>query len=723
MLRATVRRGAPSTGLAFAHSPCVRFGAAGANRLTAASTAATSTAAPSSLLEPSLAERAALLKSYEFARPPHYSTFYDFDAWVYGLQWPQAPAVLPMMGRLSVVADDIKFASNAWSLLRVCAFYGLPHPRVLSTLERTTPSMSPQLRGNWKFFEHCAVGSSLRPAAAKVALMPSHPKAVQLNDCDWLRLANEVSRDGTVEIVLGMENGMREDVCAECDAWLSIPQYGSCGSLSMLNALGIVIHSATSVLHPKAAQRRHYIGSTAAKKDMARVGKVETSLTSSASESNSGSSSPQQGIECVALAGAMHPPCTTAQTTKPHPAKITHAGLQHSSAAGHLPNDSEIAFLAAAPRDFEASRPHGDELLGLNDEQIGALLAERRAALPLQLATLHYNESGDRNIGAVIRNGNIYNFEKMIIVGRRKFSRRGSVGTHHYTNICFFDSFAAADAGGAFEGYALWALHNPFPYLCDRSDELLPSFRLPKELSVGRAAAKVLPSAALPRDHPNVLRWLAADAAAPLAEFAPEASWDGGSVPQWWEVDGGFAAPPAAIPSDCGTSAQLALSEAEAYDAERINRIQRLLFRGSSGDDAQPTGENGGACSGKNGLTAWERNHPMYGVVAQPRLLGGENGAMAEGLRPTVHLDDELSIATAVADVQSRGLRGIMLIVPEEGATPVWPELQRCERLVTLVHPARMCGVQRGITAAVSTSIALERLREATLMLKCNSKP
>lgn len=555
----------------------------------------------------SLLHRRTYLKSdYKFYRPPHYSTFYDFDAWVYGLQWPQMPNLLPLMGKVSVVADDIKFASNAWSLLRVCAFYGLPHPRVLSDLSNTTPSMSSSLRGNWKFYEHCTVGSSLNKNAAKVALMPSHPKAIDLADMDWGKFAQNSSKDGSVEIVLGMENGMREDICASCDAWLSIPQYGSVGSLSMLNALGIVLHSAHSALHPKAAQRKTFIGAS------------------------------------------KHPNMTNKRTVntmngKVHPSKIVHPQLHHSSAVGLTTMDGDCDWLATEKRDFTATRPHGDELLGLDDTSIARLLAERRKKLPLQLATYHYNESGDRNIGAVIRNGNIYNFEKMIIVGRKRFSRRGSVGTHHYTDIRYHDTFEAADK--ELEGYAVWVLHNPYPYLCNRVDEVLPDWTLPPQLSVGKKAAKDLPGSYMHHGHPLLQEWLAADGRACL--IGRNSKYD----------------------SYGGQNDELPLVFPSPIDA----------------------------------LTHWESDHPMYGVL--------------DHLLPTVHADDDESIMAAVQSVKDRGLRGIVLVVPEEGSTPVWPLLQRAERLLTIVHPARMCSIQRGITSAVSTAIALERLREATLML------
>lgn len=46
-----------------------------------------------------------------------------------------------------------------------------------------------------------------------------------------------------------------------------------------------------------------------------------------------------------------------------------------------------------------------------------------------------YNQFGDRNIGAVMRNANVYNCELMLVLGRRRFNKRGALGTHHLLNL------------------------------------------------------------------------------------------------------------------------------------------------------------------------------------------------------------------------------------------------------------------------------------------------
>jgi len=45
------------------------------------------------------------------------------------------------------------------------------------------------------------------------------------------------------------------------------------------------------------------------------------------------------------------------------------------------------------------------------------------------------NIQGDLNLGSVIRNANAFLAKEVIIYGRKKFDRRGAVGTQNYTNF------------------------------------------------------------------------------------------------------------------------------------------------------------------------------------------------------------------------------------------------------------------------------------------------
>lgn len=50
-------------------------------------------------------------------------------------------------------------------------------------------------------------------------------------------------------------------------------------------------------------------------------------------------------------------------------------------------------------------------------------------------AVLMENFLGDFNIGTVIRNANAFNAKEVFYLGNKHYDRRGTVGTHHYTNV------------------------------------------------------------------------------------------------------------------------------------------------------------------------------------------------------------------------------------------------------------------------------------------------
>ena len=452
-------------------------------------------------------------------------------------------------GKCSLVVEDIKFAFNAWSLLRLGMYFGTDHPRVLSQLRNVTPSMCISQRSNRMFYEYASVGGSLGKTAKKVALMPEHPQAVPLASVDWKSM-------GDVELVLGMENGMSPAVVEQCDAWVSIPQYGSVGSLSMMAAMSIALHHA-------------------------------------------------------------------------------HAGLLGSqkpiALASSQPSSKEIVGSIPVDRTFEDSRPHHDQLRGLSDVAISDLLKRCREAMPLQLSILWHNESADRNIGATVRNANAYLCEKLLVLHRRKFSRRGTIGTHHYTPVVIKKTIEEAEESGELDGYVLWQLHQDYPYLCNHVDEIHPKFVLPPQTSKCEA-----------KDGESHVQFIRHDEA---------------SLQQW------------------------------------------MRWQGCTDDPFDI------------------RQHPMYGCFF------GESGRM----KAPIYLDEpnggggDASYSTplqeALQEVRDRGMKGVMLVVPEEGSGPYYHLLGRCERVVFIVKPDRLAATQRGLTAGMSTAVVLERLREATLRL------
>ncbi|CAJ1989320.1 SpoU rRNA Methylase family [Leishmania donovani] len=447
----------------------------------------------------------------------------DFDAWGYHIQWPQNQILSPLTGKVNFVVEDIKFAYNAWSLLRLAMFFGVEHPKVLSDMTKTTPSMDIMLSGNRLFFMHSRVKANLTRSKVRIALTPNHPRAFPVQELVWnTQFRFRDHQSAGVELVLGMENGLSQEVADACNLCTYIPQYGSVGSLSMLSALAIAAHSTW-----RAAVREE--GNTS-----------DTSLA------------------------------------------------PHRALHGHMP-------LSNSPDRQRDSLPHEMDLLACSNAAIKDLLEERRRSYDLQVSVLIYNELGDRNIGAVIRNANVFNCEYVAIVNRRRFNRRGALGTHKVMNVLFFETVNDDAARQLFEGYEVWLL---YPY------------------------------------YPNLVM----------------------------------------------------------YEAERKGDASNSSSTFVRHED--PVLQAWGAT--QHELTS---EHPL--VVRYPHLC-----------QKAVFLDDDLSLASCVQDVKRRKLRGILLAVPEEGCSPHPSLCKLSHRVVHVISPSFLPHqTQRGLNPALSTAIALERLR------------
>ena len=78
-----------------------------------------------------------------------------------------------------------------------------------------------------------------------------------------------------------------------------------------------------------------------------------------------------------------------------------------------------------------------DRFKGKTKEQIIQTL--REASHDFSVMMEHWN--GDFNIGTMIRNANAFNAEKVFYYGKRKYDRRGAVGTHHYVDLNYIDNY------------------------------------------------------------------------------------------------------------------------------------------------------------------------------------------------------------------------------------------------------------------------------------------
>ena len=66
----------------------------------------------------------------------------------------------------------------------------------------------------------------------------------------------------------------------------------------------------------------------------------------------------------------------------------------------------------------------------------------QQSANPFAVCMEHWQ--GDFNIGTLIRNANVFNVEKVFYLGKRRYDRRGCVGTHHYTSVDFIGNDISA---------------------------------------------------------------------------------------------------------------------------------------------------------------------------------------------------------------------------------------------------------------------------------------
>ncbi len=73
-------------------------------------------------------------------------------------------------------------------------------------------------------------------------------------------------------------------------------------------------------------------------------------------------------------------------------------------------------------------------------------------------AVLMMNLQGDFNLGSVVRSANSLGASEVFYYGKKKFDRRATTGTYHYTDVCHLSSFE--DVVSLKEKYSFVALEN-----------------------------------------------------------------------------------------------------------------------------------------------------------------------------------------------------------------------------------------------------------------------
>lgn len=92
---------------------------------------------------------------------------------------------------------------------------------------------------------------------------------------------------------------------------------------------------------------------------------------------------------------------------------------------------------------MEDTRNVVDEFKGVELDAIRGVLERRRKPF----ATLILNVDYDINISTIVRTHNAFCGQEIFYIGRKKYNRKGTVGTHIYENITYFTDLEEAKAG------------------------------------------------------------------------------------------------------------------------------------------------------------------------------------------------------------------------------------------------------------------------------------
>ena len=88
---------------------------------------------------------------------------------------------------------------------------------------------------------------------------------------------------------------------------------------------------------------------------------------------------------------------------------------------------------------MEDNRNLIDELKGLTNEQVFDALDKKRNNLEIAIENVEH----DFNIGSIVRTANSFNVQKVHIIGKKKYNRRGAMCTDKYLEIIHHPSIEA----------------------------------------------------------------------------------------------------------------------------------------------------------------------------------------------------------------------------------------------------------------------------------------
>jgi len=101
-----------------------------------------------------------------------------------------------------------------------------------------------------------------------------------------------------------------------------------------------------------------------------------------------------------------------------------------------------------------------DSYKGLPIEDIRADLIAKRS----QMINIYMNLSNDFNKASAIRASNVFLGKEVYLVGKRRYDRRGAVGTQNFETIFHADTFEEVFAKLKADGYTFFAVDNILEY-------------------------------------------------------------------------------------------------------------------------------------------------------------------------------------------------------------------------------------------------------------------
>lgn len=102
------------------------------------------------------------------------------------------------------------------------------------------------------------------------------------------------------------------------------------------------------------------------------------------------------------------------------------------------------------------NRNVADEYKHMPMSMIRASLDEKR----LPLVNVAFNLTSDFNKATLIRNSNVFLADSVYLVGKKRFDKRGAVGTHHYENMWHSEKWEDLLAHLKAHDYMVYAVDN-----------------------------------------------------------------------------------------------------------------------------------------------------------------------------------------------------------------------------------------------------------------------